>query len=167
MKKLILLLIFVFLLSGLVQAKNVNITKTDFSNENIQAYELEKGDGILFFKYGKEYVISLDEVGINSARLKSFVYKDNDEREIFYMLLNKKNSYKVDYNQDSYDDFKFELVDVENQTSAVILFEAINEKKDNIQQEIIPKKDNLNGFIITGIIIIVGLIVYFIFKKKK
>ncbi len=167
MKKIILLVIVLVLIGSVYGAQGL-ITKTNFLKEPIQAYILNDDDGISFQFNEKEYVISIDEIGKNTARIKSFIYKENGERETFYIPLDKKLSYKFDFDKDGFNELKVSLSEVNNKT-AVILFEKINEKKELVKEE--PKKDSSNlldikGIIITSGIIIFGLMIYFIFRKK-
>ena len=146
MKKFILSAIFIlFLILPLIESKMINITKTDFNIEPRQAYRLEEGDGISFIKDDKEYVITMDDVGKDSARLKSFAYKNNT-RETFYILISKKYSNKVDFEKDNIYDMQVFLINTnENMTKADILFETLNEAKP-----IVEEKTNLNKELKTG-----------------
>lgn len=161
MKKLLIILLILSLFLPVIEAKVVNITKTDFYIESRQAYRLEKGDGISFIKDDKEYVISVDEIGKNGVRLKSFAYKDSGERETFYLILNQNYSNKIDFEKDDIYDMQLNFLktwNVDNATKVDILFEALNETKTNSELK--------TGLIITSLIIIIGLITYFILKKK-
>lgn len=172
MKRFIVIIILLSLILPVIEAKNANITKTDFYIEPRQAYRLEQNDGISFMKDNKEYIISVDEIGKDSARLKSFAYK-NDTRETFYILINKKYSNKVDFEKDDVYDMKINLLEIfktEDISKVDILFEALAEEKQENTEIIDNKKENnpnlRNGLIITFSIIIIGLIIYFIIKKK-
>jgi hypothetical protein len=170
MKKLLIMLLVLALFSHLIEAKVVNITKTDFNIEPIQAYRLEEGDGISFIRENKEYVISMDDVGNGSARLKSFAYK-NDTRETFYILISKKYSNKVDFEKDDIYDMKVSLIEInDNMTNAAVMFELLNEPKPVINKNETNSNTNnelKTGLIIIASIVILGLIIYFILKKKK
>jgi len=169
MKKLIIILLVLTLFLPLIEAKVVNITKTDFYIESRQVYRLEEGDGISFIKDDKAYVISVDEIGKDSARLKSFAYKNNT-RETFYILLSKKYSNKIDFEKDDIYDMQLNFLkiwDIDNTTKVDILFEALNETKPQINNvETKTNSELKTGLIITALIIIIGLIIYFILKKK-
>ncbi len=170
MKKLILIVLILSLILPVLEAKVVNITKTDFYIEPRQAYRLEQGDGIFFTKDNKEYVISLDEIGKDSLRLKSFAYK-NDTRETFYVILSQKFSNKIDFERDNVNDMQITLLKIwDNRTKADILFEALNETKTQNTKET-PSKPFINsqtkaGLIIAGLIVVIGLLVYFAVKKR-
>ena len=169
MKKIIIILLVLTLFLPLIEAKVINITQTDFNIEPKQAYRLEEGDGISFTKDNKEYVITIDDVGNNSARLKSFAYKDNGERETFYILISKKYGNKVDFEKDDVYDMKVSLIQTnEDMTKADILFETLNEAKPIVEEESTSKSNDelKTGLIITALIIIIGLIIYFVLKKK-
>jgi hypothetical protein len=168
MKKFILSAIFIlFLILPLIESKMINITKTDFNIEPRQAYRLEEGDGISFIKDDKEYVITMDDVGKDSARLKSFAYKNNT-RETFYILISKKYSNKVDFEKDDIYDMQVFLINTnENMTKADILFETLNEAKPIVEEKTNLNKELKTGLIITSSIILLGLIIYFVLKKKK
>jgi len=170
MKKLLLIILMLALFLNLVEAKNINITKTDFYKENRQAYRLEQGDGISFLKDNKEYIISLDEIGKNSIRLKSFGYK-NGSRETFYILLNQKYSNKIDFEKDDIDDMQVNLLKIwDNKSKVDVLFETLKEEnsKQENKEEIKNVSNELrNGLIITASTIIIGLIIFFILRKKK
>ena len=167
MKKVIISLILFLVLLELTSAALINITKTDFTNEPKQAYRLYNGDGISFDINNKNYVISIDDIGKTSVKLKSFVYK-NDEREILYLLIDSRFSNKIDFDKDNYYDLKVDLGKIENE-SVIIIFEKLNESKyGNAQNKENVNKSNYNsitGILIAAIIIVVGLIIYFIFKK--
>ena len=160
------LLILIFILNVVFVNAQVLITPVDFSNSNPVAYRLEDGDGISFIIKDKEYVISIDEIGKSSVRLKSFFY-NNDQRETFYMPLGFKYSYKLDFDKNNIYDLKINLAEVENNT-AVILFERIYEKKENkiTSKTTYNNPFNLKGIIITILIILAGLVAYFTFRKK-
>ena len=165
MKKLLLALL---ILIPLVTAAQGLITPVDFSQESTVAYKLEDGDGISFYINEKEYIISIDELGTTSARLKSFIYKENGEREVFYVPLGSQYSYKIDFDKDEIYDIKIDLIRIE-ENKASVLFERISEpKSQNNEVTTNTTKDIINtkGLVITGLIVIAGLIAYFTFKKK-
>ena len=161
MKRFIVILILILFLP-LAYAALVNITKVDFSNEPIQAYRLYNGDGISFDIDNKNYVVSIDDIGKTSVKLKSFVYSGN-EREMLYLLIDNRFSNKIDFDKDNYYDLKVDLGNIET-NSAVIVFEKLHELKSSTKEN----KINYNlttGILIVAIIIVAGLIIYFIFKK--
>ena len=167
MKKLLLILIFLIIIP-VISADLVNITKTDFIKEPIQAYRLYKSDGISFDLKDKEYVLAVDEIGKDSIRIKSFIYKENGERELIYSFLNNKFSNKFDFDKDNYYDLKVSLGKLENKT-VVLIFEKINEAKDNKISSEDTKKINFNfkyGILITAIIVIIILLIYLFLRKK-
>ena len=167
MKLFLIILVLFSLFLPLIEAKTVNITKTDFDTEPRQAYKLEQGDGISFMKDNKEYVLSVDEIGKNGVRLKSFAYKNNT-RETFYLILSDKYINKIDFEKDDIYDMQLNLLETDdNRTKAIILFEALNEEKP--QKEQMVKKDYSQlrtGLIITSFIVILGLLIYFILRRK-
>ena len=165
MKKLIFTLILSLILLELVSAALINITKTDFTNEPKQAYRLYDGDGISFIDKGKEYVVGIDDIGKTSVKLRSYVYK-NDQKEGIILLLDKRFSNKIDFDKDNYYDLKVSLGKLEN-NSAIIIFEKINEPKTVKDNNAIKSNFDLKtGILITAIIIVMCLIIYFIFKKR-
>ena len=164
-----LILFFVLITIPLVYGAQGLITEVDFSKENIQGYKLEDGDGISFFVKDKYYIISIDSMGKIGVRLKSFIYKENGERETFYIPLNKKFSYKLDFDKDDIYDLKVNLANIE-EGKAIIILEKIEEKKfgDEISSSAVKEKKNINikGIIITTLIVLAGLVAYFTFRKK-
>ena len=164
MKKFITLILTLILFLPLVNAALTNITKVDFINEPVQAYRLYNGDGISFIYNGKEYVVSVDDIGKTSIRLKSFVYKDNNEKETIYLLLDNRFSNKIDFDIDNYYDLRIELSKLEDD-NVVILFEALHELKSGESTKNKINFDITTGILITAIIVVIGLIIYFIFKK--
>lgn len=169
MKKLLIIIFMLALFSPIIEGKLVNITKTDFYIESRQIYRLEEGDGISFMKDNKEYIISIDEIGKGSIRLKSFGYKENGERETFYLFVNELQSNKIDFERDNIYDMKVNLVKIgDNRTKVDLLFEALNEaKSQTIDNEIEANSKLKTGLIISASIIILGLLIYFILRKKK
>jgi hypothetical protein len=166
-------MLILVLLFPIIEAKVANITKTDFYKEPRQAFRLENGDGISFLKEDKEYIISIDEIGKNGVRLKSFAYKNNS-RETFYLILNQKYNNKIDFEKDDIYDLSVKLLKIDDNRSKVdIFFEALNEKKEQTDGKIndnIKEKDNIfniKGLIITLFIIVIGLFIYFLIRKKK
>jgi len=171
---MLMIIVMLSLFLPLIQAETSNITKTDFYVEPQQAYRLQDGDGISFVKDEKEYVITVDEIGKTSTRLKSFAYKDDGSRETFYILLNVNYDNKVDFEKDEVYDMIISLVKVsEDNSEANIYFEAINEPKIQIIGETAldnnPNKNNelRNGLLIMAGIIVLGLLIYFIFRKRR
>lgn len=156
------------LFSPIIEGKLVNITKTDFYIESRQVYRLEQGDGISFMNDDKEYTISVDEIGKKSVRLKSFGYKENGERETFYLFINELQSNKVDFERDNIYDMKVDLIKIEdNRTKVDLFFETLNEPKIEDAKTANDNSKLRTGLIITASIIILGLLVYFILRKKK
>ncbi len=168
MKRALFIPIFIALITLATAANNL-ITPIDFSLENQLIYKLEDGDGISFYIKDKQYIMSVDQIGKNSVRIKSFLYNDKEERETFYIPLNGQFSYKLDFDKDNVYDIKVDLVKIED-AKAILFFERISEPKSpsnnkittNTSKEIIGTK----GLIITGLIIIAGLTAYFTFRKK-
>ena len=170
MKKVLFILIFIVLIN--LAAANKLITPADFSLEKQIIYKLEDGDGISFYIKDKGYIISIDEIGKGSVRVKSFTYNDNGERETFYIPLNGQFSYKLDFDKDDIYDIKIDLIKIEG-TKAVLFFEKIEEPKNPDDNKVtgssisdLNKLINTKGIIITALIIILGLIIYFTFRKK-
>ena len=171
MKKLLIIALMLALFLQIIEARVINITKTDFYIEPRQIYRLEQGDGISFLKENKEYIVSIDEIGKNGIRLKSFAYKEDGERETFYILLNERYSNKIDFEKDDIYDMQLNLVKIWNlndTTKADILFEALNETKpqDNTNKSENKLNDVIIGSIIAVLIVIIGLIIYFVLKKN-
>ena len=169
-KNILFILIFIILILTKVYATQGVITDVDFSLKPQQAFILGDADGISFMINDKEYVISVDDIGRGSVRIKSFNYNDNGERETFYIPLNGKLSYKLDLDKDDIYDIKVDLFKIEDDGRAVIVFERISESKnkDQVTSETtsnINFIDN-NGMIIIGLIVIAGVIAYFTFRKK-
>ena|SRR3989344_6195043 len=168
MKRVLFILVFMVLVS-LVTAENNLISPVDFSLEDQVIYKLEDGDGISFYIKDKQYVISVDHIGKSSARIKSFLYKDNGERETFYIPLNGQFSYKLDFDKDNIYDIKVDLVKVED-TKAILFFEKIEEPKnqDKITSEATSNNRIIDakGVVITSLVVIAGLVAYFTFRKK-
>ena len=173
MKKIIITLILFLVLLEFTSAALINITKTDFTNEPKQAYRLYNGDGISFIDKGKEYVVSIGDIGKTSVKLRSYVYKD-DQKEGIELLLDQRFSNKIDFDRDDYYDLKVSLGRLEN-NSAIIIFEKINESKavkdNNISNGNLNNKGTSNfdvkmGILVTAIIIVIGLIIYFLVKKR-
>ena len=95
-------------------------------------------------------------------------------RETFYILLNVNYDNKVDFEKDEVYDMIISLVKVsEDNSEANIYFEAINEPKIQIIGETAldnnPNKNNelRNGLLIMAGIIVLGLLIYFIFRKRR
>jgi len=167
MKKILFILAFIILIQ-IANAANNLITPVDFSVEKQVAYKLEDGDGISFYIKNIQYIISIDEIGKGSTRIKSFTYKDNGERETFYIPLNGQFSYKLDFDKDYVYDIKVDLAGIEDK-KALLFFEKIEESKNNkITSEATYNNQIINtkGIIITALIIIAGLIAYFTFRKR-
>ncbi len=171
------LLIFILIGIGFVDATQGLLTSVDFSVEPIHAYKLDKGDGISFIFKDKEYVISVDDIGKTTARIKSFHYNEANEREVFYIPLTGQYSYKLDFDKDNFYDMKVGLAKIDEQGSAIIVFERINEaskianNQTNSTNGITSAATaisniNLKGFAITALIVIAGIIAYFTFRKK-
>ncbi len=171
MKKLLIVLLILVLLSPLIDARLINITKTDFYNEPTQAYELQEGNGISFIKDGKDYVITVDLISENSVRLSSFAYINNS-KEVFYMLLTKQFSNRIDFERDNIYDMKINLLKLDNANKTVdLLFQSISEPRNQNQtsNNIQPTATNSSlktGLIITSLIIVIGLLIYFFMRKK-
>ncbi len=167
-KEYLVVLIFIILLIP-VYAINGLITEADFSSQDTRAYKLEEGDGISFEIDNKSYIISIDELGKDSLRLKSFIYKD-EERETFYLPLNKMNSYKIDFDKDNFNDIKIELYEVNyEENKATLIFKKINEPKEVLTGQTVNENKqifNTKGIIVTALIVLAGLIAYFTFRKK-
>ncbi|AJF62632.1 MAG: hypothetical protein QT11_C0001G0490 [archaeon GW2011_AR20] len=167
MKKLLIIILILALLSPIIEGKLVNITKADFYIESRQAYRLEQGDGISFLKDNKEYVISVDEIGKSSVRLKSFGYKENGEKETFYSFVNELQSNKIDFERDNIYDMRVDLLEIEdNRTKVDLLFEALNEAKPQPNNETNANSKLKTGLIISISIVILGLLIYLILRKK-
>ena len=168
MKKIILILL---VLIPLVNAAQTLITPIDFSSEQTHAIRLEDGDGISFYVNNKKFIISIDEIGKNSIRVKSFLYDENGSKETFYIPLNGQLSYKLDFDKDEIYDLKVDLMRIEeNSNKAVVLFERIDEpkgKNNEVTGGTVFKNSifNVKGIILTILIIIIGLVAYFTFKK--
>ena len=162
-----MIILILALLLPIIESKVINITKTDFYKEPIHIYRLEDGDGISFVKDDKEYIVSVDEIGKTSVRLKSFGYKDDDTKEIFYTNINKAYTNKIDFEKDNIYDMKVSLIDIkDNRTKAELLFEALNEPKTD-KDNTTTKDYNLKaGLLITALIVVVGLLIYLILRKK-
>mgnify|MGYP001563341309 CR=1 FL=1 len=169
MKKILLILLVIM---PVVSAAQGIIAPVDFSNEKIQAYRLGDGDGISFYINNKEFVMSIDEIGKNSVRIKSFLYNKNDSRETFYMPLNGQLSYKLDFDKDNIYDLKVDLAKIESKEKAVVLFEKIEEPKSQNNNQVTGKTTlnsdifNIKGLVITVLIVIAGLVAYFTFRRK-
>ncbi len=144
------------------------LTNVDFSEANPRAFILGDGDGISFSIDEIEYIISVDELGESSVRLKSFFDDGNGEREVFYIPLNKIYSYRLDFNKDDFYDIKVSLVRMEDDGRAVILFERINEKRgsNNEVTSEVNRNFDWKGITVSALIILAGLIAYFTFRKK-
>ena len=168
MKRVLPILIFIVLINLATAANNL-ITPVDFSLEKQIIYKLEDGDGISFYIKDKKYIISIDEIGKSSVRVKSFTYKDNGEKETFYIPLNGQFSYKLDFDKDDIYDIKVDLVRVED-TKAVLFFEKIEEPKNKNQITSETTSNNkiidAKGIVIASLIVIAGLVAYFTFRKK-
>jgi len=177
MKKVFIIIsIFILVSYYLAEADAAEIFNVEFSQGDQRGYILKDGDGISFSFSGKGYVISVDEIGKKSARLKSFIYRENNEKETFYLPLSKGVSYKIDFNKDEVYDMRVSLIEIDNnEKKATFLFEAIQEaKKPNETNEISGSATartasnlgiNYKGLIITALIIIAGLVAYFTFRK--
>ncbi|MEK6932614.1 MAG: hypothetical protein AABW56_02355 [Nanoarchaeota archaeon] len=168
MKRVLFVLIFIVLIQ-IATATNNLITPVDFSLENQVIYKLEDGDGISFYIKDKAYVMSIDQIGKSSARIKSFYYNKEGSRETFYVPLNGQFSYKLDFDKDDIYDIKVDLVRIES-TKAVLFFEKIEEPKNKNQVTSEATSNNkiidTKGVVIAFLIVIAGLISYFTFRKK-
>ena len=144
------------------------LTNVDFSEANPRAFILGDGDGISFSIDEIEYIISVDELGESSVRLKSFFDDGNGEREVFYIPISKIYSYRLDFNKDDFYDIKVSLVRMEDDGRAVMLFERINEKRgsNNEVTSEVNRNFDWKGITVSALIILAGLIAYFTFRKK-
>lgn len=147
------------------------ITEVDFSLQPERAFILGDADGISFIINEKEYVISIDEIGRESIRVQSFFYNEDGSREVLYIPLNGQYSYKIDYDKDDVYDLKVDFLRIEDDGRAVVIFERISENKyedDQITSETVTNTNFINtqGIIITILIVLAGVIAYFVFRKK-
>lgn len=168
MRKALLIILFI-IVYPMVSATNNLIMPVDFSLEDQIIYKLEDGDGISFYIKDKQYIISVDQIGKTTVRVKSFLYDDNEKRETFYIPLNGQFSYNLDFDKDDIYDIKVDLVRVED-TKAVLFFKKIEEPKNKNQITSEAISDNkiidAKGIIIAALIVIAGLVAYFTFRKK-
>ena len=172
MKKLLLLIITLIIGSSFVIGAQGIITPTDFNKEAVQGYKLGDGDGISFTFEDKEYIISVDQIGkTTGVRLKSFIYKEDGEKETYYIPLTSQFSYKLDFDKNDIYDLHISLAKIDQEDGRVtIIFESIKEDKNGNEITSEASKNNFKlnakGIIIAALIVVAGLVAYFTFRKR-
>lgn len=161
------------ILSSLVLAAGQTIKIEDLDNNKIQTATLWQKDRVAFDILNGSHTIIIDEIRNKTIDLDIFPYL----KDVFYISLRQGTYIKVDLNKDFIIDLIVRLEDINNKNISLKLERvsiderSYNLKKTNqtnvtfkIDKELEPSR--WNGIFIVGIIIIIGVALYYFFNLK-
>lgn len=163
-------LMVLFLLLGTFIVTAGDVLKLDFTKQGQYIAGLKEGDMTEFYLNGERNVIIIDEIKPNSVDVTAFIAL-NTRNYPYYTTLSKDRTLKLDVERDDIDDLFVTFYKSDEDLKHVYLLmkkpEIIPVTGSVVKDAVTREKRGYDKFVIASFILVVGLLVFLIFKRKK
>ncbi len=174
MKKIMFLLAFLAVISISTLANAASLYKEDFSNINSQTFNLKEKDAIRLSIFGNETEIMLREVFEEKNAVKLTIFIPGAETPVYVTLSSGQTMY-TDLDKDRVKDIATKAIYISKENTILAISKLEPSEQSQQSNELtgessltINEKPSIKtGIYISVAIIILGLIVYFIVRRKK